>query len=132
MSSIETSSVMEINRKFYEAIETHDIQLMQHVWSTESFSRCLHPGWPVLEGFSDIMASWVSIFGGGQKLTFSLRHITPVIREDLAALHFIENVLFEDPDGVREFNVSCTNIFLKSNGEWKMILHHASPNPVQP
>ena len=121
------NSVLEANERFYGAFNKNDIELMMSVWFKDSTSQCIHPGWDVLTGFEDIMASWQKIFSAGQDLEIKLSHIEVTASENLAWVTCQENLFSVLTSGVQLSKVHSTNIYKQVQGEWKMILHHASP-----
>ena len=54
--------VVEANLKFYFALESLDVDLMEEVWATDASAICIHPGWTRLAGWENIRASWEQIF----------------------------------------------------------------------
>ena len=120
-------NIIEVNQKFYDAFNKNDIELMIGVWLNDSASQCIHPGWDVLNGFEPIMISWQKIFTAAQDLEIKLSHLEVTTSEDLAWVTCQENLFSILSSGVQLSKVHSTNLFKKINGEWKMILHHASP-----
>ena len=121
------NSVLEANQKFYGAFNKNDIELMMGIWLNDSTSQCIHPGWDVLNGFEDIMVSWQKIFSAGQDLEIKLLHVEVTASESLAWIACQENLFSVLTSGVQLSKVHSTNLFKQIHGEWKMILHHASP-----
>ena len=54
--------VVEANLKFYFALESLDVDLMDEVWATDASAICVHPNWNRLAGWENIRASWEQIF----------------------------------------------------------------------
>ena len=54
--------VVEANLKFYFALESLDIGLMDEVWATDASAVCIHPGSARLIGWDQIRSSWEQIF----------------------------------------------------------------------
>src|SRR5262245_5599596 len=59
MSDRETA--LFANAAFYAAFGTRDIKAMEDVWSRDQPVSCIHPGWPVVHGRTEVMASWSGI-----------------------------------------------------------------------
>ncbi len=55
-------SVLQANRKFYQALAALDLRAMNHLWLNENWVRCVHPGWAPLEGWEAVHESWQRIF----------------------------------------------------------------------
>ena len=119
--------VIEANQNFYNAFNKSDIELMIEIWLNDSASQCIHPGWDVLIGFENIMTSWQKIFAAAQDLEIKLSHVDVTASENLAWVTCQENLFSIVSSGVQLSKVHSTNLFKMMNGEWKMILHHASP-----
>src|SRR5690606_37308178 len=62
------AGVQEANRRYYEAFESRDLDLMSDVWEHSDRIACTHPGWRTLRGWGAVSASWFAIFGGPQQL----------------------------------------------------------------
>ena len=124
MSEIE---VLKTNQRFYDAFNKNDIELMIGVWLNDPISQCIHPGWDVLIGFENIMTSWQKIFAAAQDLEIKLSHVDVTASENIAWVTCQENLFSIVSSGVQLSKVHSTNLFKMMNGEWKMILHHASP-----
>ena len=119
--------VLKINQRFYDAFNKNDIELMIGVWLNDPISQCIHPGWDVLIGFKNIMTSWQKIFAAAQDLEIKLSHVDVTASENIAWVTCQENLFSIVSSGVQLSKVHSTNLFKMMNGEWKMILHHASP-----
>ena len=125
-------SIIEANQIFYNAFNKSDIELMIGIWLNDSTSQCIHPGWDVLTGFENIMSSWQKIFTAAQDLEIKLSHVEVTSSENLAWITCQENLFSIISSGVQLSKVHSTNLFKMVNGEWKMILHHASPVSGRP
>ena len=119
--------VLKTNQRFYDAFNKNDIELMIGVWLNDPISQCIHPGWDVLIGFENIMTSWQKIFAAAQDLEIKLSHVDVTASENIAWVTCQENLFSIVSSGVQLSKVHSTNLFKMMNGEWKMILHHASP-----
>ena len=119
--------VLKTNQRFYDAFNKNDIELMIGVWLNDPISQCIHPGWDVLIGFENIVTSWQKIFAAAQDLEIKLSHVDVTASENIAWVTCQENLFSIVSSGVQLSKVHSTNLFKMMNGEWKMILHHASP-----
>ena len=119
--------VLESNQRFYDAFNKNDLDLMIRIWLNDPVAQCIHPGWDVLNGFEPIIESWRKIFLTGQGLEIKLSHVEATASEDLAWVTCQENLFSMSIDGVQLSKVHATNLFQQVRGEWKMVLHHASP-----
>jgi ketosteroid isomerase-like protein len=122
----------EANRRFYEALESLDLDLMDRVWSHTDPVRCIHPGWDVLEGWAAIRRSFAQIFAGTSWL-----RVTPtsVLLADYGSVGLVvcsENITTKEGSGVGVAVAQATNLFTREAGLWKLLLHHASLSPAPP
>jgi ketosteroid isomerase-like protein len=99
--------VSAANQSFYIAHETRDIEAMTAIWEHSDRVVCVHPGWPILRGWDDVLQSWVGIFRGPGQSQFILTNLV-------------------DANGAG--TIAATNLFVRDHeGEWKLVTHHGSP-----
>mmetsp|Transcript_6700 Transcript_6700/g.16850 ORF Transcript_6700/g.16850 Transcript_6700/m.16850 type:complete len:347 (+) Transcript_6700:3-1043(+) len=145
-------SVRKTQYRFYEAFSNSDLGAMREVWSKgggdehtgeDDDVRCIHPGMESIDGYENIMSSWEQIFGpttttstasssssspsssssspSPPSFTIEPERSTIKIHGITAICSCIEKT--QPGDGMLE----CLNIYRREDGEWKMILHMASP-----
>jgi ketosteroid isomerase-like protein len=122
--------VLKVNERFYRALGTRDLQLMDSVWVRESRVGCVHPGWIMLKGWDALRQSWENVFDPRDQLDVELANVTVEVRGNVAWLTCIQKLIYKNriPASV---NISqSTNIFERRDSEWLMVLHHASPIPI--
>ena len=112
--------VRRAQSKFYDCFTQQDVSAMKKVWSSREDIRCVHPGMTSLEGVDAIMTSWEQIFSGSQAFTIEPSRTKIDICGQTALCSCIE----ETPGGGK---LECLNIYRREDGDWKMILHMASP-----
>ena len=131
MSDLESDKILKVNQLFYEALGTRNIELMKAVWANDEKVGCVHPGWTILKSWEAIMQSWENVFDPEDQVDISLSEIAIKINGEMAWLTCVQEMVYVNRDPV-SFNLSqSTNIFEKSNNEWKMVIHHASPIPAE-
>ena len=113
---------------FYEAIERRDLDAMSGVWDHEAEVSCIHPGGPRLDGIDTILESWRAIFAGGQRLRFERSGTLLTAGADVAAYCLFEVIRFGDRFE-QQGTVIATNVYRRSVHGWRMVVHHASPDP---
>jgi ketosteroid isomerase-like protein len=116
-------SVLAVNRAFYDAFESHDLDAMSDLWEHSDRASCVHPGWAVLRGWAAVGASWMTLFQGPREQQFLLSDEHVVVAGDAAWVTVDENILF--PDGAA--TVSALNLFVRDDGRWRMVGHHGAP-----
>lgn len=115
------------NARFYEAFENADMEAMASVWAHDEHVRCIHPGWAAATGWEAVRAGWEAVFAGGAALRFSLRNVRGRVLDRVGVVFLREEIVFTG-DAVRQtVGTETTNVFLFDGGEWRMVLHHASP-----
>lgn len=131
MSQEETDKILEVNKLFYKALSKRDLGLMKQVWIKDKKAGCVHPGWTILRSWDAIMQSWENIFDPADQVDITLSDIRVSIKKNVAWVTCIQNMAYINRHPV-SYNLSqSTNIFEKSNGDWKMVVHHASAIPMK-
>ncbi|MCU1366514.1 MAG: uncharacterized protein JWN39_2153 [Ilumatobacteraceae bacterium] len=118
-----SAEVLEINQAFYDAHEARDLAAMAAVWEHSDRSCCVHPGWPILRGWPLIEESWRRIFAGAGRNQFIITNEAVVADGDVAWVSLDENLV----DGSVGGTIAATNVFVRTDGLWKMVLHQGSP-----
>jgi ketosteroid isomerase-like protein len=122
--------VLKVNQRFYIALGTRDLQLMESVWVREFRVGCVHPGWIMLKGWDALRQSWENVFDPRDQLDVELANVNVEVRGNVAWVTCIQKLIYKSriPVGI---NISqSTNIFEKHDSGWLMVLHHASPVPI--
>ncbi|BAU04704.1 DUF4440 domain-containing protein [Fischerella major NIES-592] len=121
------SEILAVNDAFYRAFEKKDIEAMSAVWSQGTGSLCVHPGWDILRGWKAISTSWQKIFKNTPYIEINAEIISVEIRDHLAYIVLVENVMQVINGRKIEARSLATNIFEFLGGKWYLIHHHASP-----
>ena len=116
---------------FYEAFEKSDLEAMMDVWADDEEIVCVHPGGPRLTGTEQIRESWRQMFAGGQTLKFKLREQRALNGMTLVVHSVYEQISVGGEARVRN-PVIATNVYLRTQDGWRMVVHHASPAPSAP
>ncbi|MDH5458548.1 MAG: nuclear transport factor 2 family protein [Nitrospinota bacterium] len=122
--------ILSSNQHFYDAFNKQDLAMMKAVWQDDVNARCIHPGWPVLKGYQEIIDSWEDIFNHNQHMEIKVSDEDVMIQDDFAWVSCQENLFSIKMTGVQSSKVHATNLYQKVAGEWKMILHHAAAIPT--
>jgi len=110
---------------FYEALEAADLEAMMEVWAEDEEIVCVHPGWPRLAGYQQIRDNWAQIFRSGERLKVHLSAQLYVQGLMLSVHSLHENILVAGEPKARA-PVVTTNVYLRSAGGWRMVVHHGS------
>ena len=126
-SATAEAEVRELNQKFYLALESLDLEAMEKVWLHHDLVRCVHPGWPMLSGWESVRESWEEIFRNTESMLVTTRDVSLNIEGAVAWITCTERATWKRADHSETALVQATNLYLRREGEWKMVLHHASP-----
>ena len=123
-----TGDVESANAALYTAFETGDVDLMEAVWDAEEPEAlvCVHPGWPMLRGRTNVLRSWSAVMAGTEYIQFFLTDVQVVVAGDTAVVTCTENVLTSADVGDNAA-VVATNVFVRRRGGWRLLVHHGSP-----
>ena len=126
----EIKAVERANQEFYDALQQLSLNRMDQIWLHEDWVKCIHPGWELIEGWSDIRSSWENIFRNTQSMQIALTQVSVRREGELAIVVCTENISSHSPEGIRSALALATNLYVQRNGRWLMVHHHASPLPM--
>ena len=115
---------------FYEAFERGDLAAMMVVWAEEEDVVCVHPQGPRLVGFEAVRESWMQVFTSGVMLRVRIAEAKQFHGQSLAVHSVIETI--SSPGGETATQpISATNVYVLTETGWRMVMHHASPLPLE-
>ncbi|HKJ71441.1 MAG TPA: nuclear transport factor 2 family protein [Gammaproteobacteria bacterium] len=112
-------AVLFANQAFYHAFNSRDADFMDRIWARHAPVACIHPGWDPLVGREAVMESWRQIFANTTGGTLQAQEERTVVSGDHAYVLTYE-VIGEQP-------LIATNLFVREEGEWRMVHHQAGP-----
>jgi len=118
--------VVEANLKFYFALESLDIDLMDEVWATDASAICIYPGWTRLAGWENIRASWQQIFKNTAFMRIDVSEVSVEVQGQVAWVTCLENITTATGEQMRRAQAYATNVFIYEDERWLLVLHHAS------
>lgn len=121
--------VLAANQAFYEALQSLDLAKMEAAWWHEDWVRCLHPGWELILGWEEVRESWATIFRSTVRMRVAISRSVVHVLGETAWVSCIENVTSTFEGGFTTALVEATNIFVRRNGEWRLVHHHTTPLP---
>jgi ketosteroid isomerase-like protein len=130
-SESDLDGLREANARFYRAVETLDLEVMDRLWAHEGWVRCVHPGWDILVGWDSVRQSWQEIFANTRWLRVTPTTIEAAVIGDVGVVVCSENITATSDGDVGVAVAQATNLFRRSEDGWRMIHHHASPAPVR-
>ncbi|MFI0352333.1 nuclear transport factor 2 family protein [Actinomadura sp. 9N407] len=133
-NAVDRARLEEVNAEFYAAFEDGDLDRMGAVWADGPYAAgvsCVHPGWSLLRGREEVLRSWALIMANTGYIQFVLTDVETDVYGDQAVITCNENILTADEGTESGFlaggSIVSTNVFVRSNGEWRLLLHHGSP-----
>jgi uncharacterized protein (TIGR02246 family) len=129
------AAVEAANAELYNAFETADLDRMAALWDDDDGVVCVHPGWPMLRGRSQVLRSWAVIMANTSYIQFFLTDVSVELLGELAVVTCEESILTGVGGGGDDAGpglgdaarVVATNVFRLRDGEWRLRLHHGSP-----
>lgn len=118
-------SSAEAEAAFYDAFHRADLEAMMAVWADGEEVVCVHPGGPRLLGIAAVRESWRQILEASPGITFHLSHQHCQVDGPVAVHSLRENISV--PGDPARHVVLATNVYRRTDGGWRMVLHHASP-----
>jgi uncharacterized protein (TIGR02246 family) len=124
-----TTDVEAANTALYEALESADVDRMAQVWDDEDPDAlvCVHPGWPMLRGRSQVLRSFSAIMANTPYIQFFLTDVDVRVAGDTAVVTCTENILTEVTQEGSSGQVVATNVFRLRSAGWRLQVHHGSP-----
>ena len=110
---------------FYSAFSALDLDAMQDCWAPLPAVYCVHPGGPALRGPEAVMQGWREIFSSAKPPNISYS-LVEAQRTPSLVVHLVEERIRPGGEGSDASLVMATNLFIRHQGEWRMLAHHAS------
>lgn len=107
------------NDAFYQAFAAADLSAMDAVWAEQPNVFCVHPGWAPITRRAEVMASWQEILANAGPIP--VRCVAP------KATLFGEVGLVCCYERFASQHLVASNLFIRLDGRWRMIHHHAGP-----
>jgi len=127
----DASQLREANEAFYRALETLDLEAMDRLWCHERWVRCVHPGGEAIVGWEDVRRSWQQIFASTRWIRVTPTAVDIKVLGNVGMVACSENITAANEGDVGLAVAQATNLFQRATGGWCMVVHHASPSPVQ-
>jgi ketosteroid isomerase-like protein len=129
MKHVIYATAQDTESAFYDALEKSDLDTMMSVWADEDDIVCVHPGGVRSSGVAQVREAWRRIFACGQQLQFRLQYQQVITSGTLAVHSIYEEILIIGEKRTLPPVIS-TNIYLRTEHGWRMIVHHASAAPA--
>lgn len=111
--------VLEVNQAFYRAFTARDLPALEALWAQRAPVACIHPGWDALDGRPEVLASFKAILESSG---------SPRVTSTSAQARLLGDVAYVTcHELVGTGRLVATNIFVREDGEWRMVHHQSSP-----
>lgn len=121
--------VREANERFYMAMNAAEVGEMDEVWADDPSAVCIHPGREAIIGYERIRESWLVIFSSTNSMSIAAGSEIITVSHDVAWVSCVETISLMMEEGLAAAAAQATNIFRRTDGRWRMLVHHASPIP---
>jgi uncharacterized protein (TIGR02246 family) len=128
----EQQGVADANDVFYRALSERDLTVMAEVWFPADWAECVHPGSTAIRGWDAVRESWRSVFGADATVTVTPGDVRVRIVGDVAWASCVERIAAAEGDEIHSSLAQATNVFVRHDGRWRLVVHHASPVPYMP
>jgi len=125
------AELLGANASFYESLEKFDLVAMRSLWYRGDGVRCIHPGWEAINGYEAIIESWDQVFRNTGWMRVTPTDVSTWRLGELGLVYCAENITAKHEDEVGVAVTMATNVFRQTENGWRMVLHHASPAPVE-
>ena len=125
----EQQAVAEANDAFYQALTQHDLAAMIELWFPADWAECVHAGWTALRGWDAVLDGWRLVFDSSSRFAVVPSDVRVRIVADVAWVSCLERIAAAEGDQIHTSLTHATNLFVRHDGRWRMVLHHASPVP---
>jgi len=122
----ESDPVVEANLKFYFALESLDLDLMEEVWATDASACCVHPSGYRLTGWESIRSNWEQIFKNTPFMRVDVSNTVVEVHGAVAWVNCFENITTSVGNQLQRARACATNVFIFEDDRWLLVLHHAS------
>jgi hypothetical protein len=120
----DTAELLFANEAFYHVFRGRDLAAMEALWARRAPISCVHPGWTALRTRAAVMESWDGILSNPESPSVECRGARAHLLGELGVV-----LCYEIIGGSV---LTTTNVFLREDGAWRMVHHHAGPCAVPP
>ena len=121
--------VAEANSAFYEALTNRDLGAMARLWFPADWVECIHPGMAALRGWDAVHESWAVLFAAAANLMVAATSVHIRLIGDVAWVGCEERIANWSEGRMNSSLAHATNVFVKHDDQWRMVVHHASAVP---
>ena len=129
--NVDADAVRAVNARFCHARTAQNLLEMEAVWSHAAHVCCVHPGGPMVHGWTQIRDSWRAVLSSVLSLAVEPEGEQVTIVGPTAIVTCREHVSAFTAEGMTRRASQVTNVYQKRGGRWQLIVHHASPLDAQ-
>ena len=122
------ASPQDAEAAFYDAFMKHDLDAMMGVWADDDEVYCVHPRGGRVTGVAQVRESWRQVFASAQNVRFQVRN-QHMLQAMMVAVHSVYEQITIGGEGRTRACMVATNIYMRTDHGWRMMVHHASPAP---
>ena len=120
----DTTELLFANETFYHVFRGRDLAAMDDLWARAAPVACVHPGWQALMTREAVMESWDGILSNPEAPKVDCRGARAHLLGELGVVLCYEII--------GRSVLTATNLFLREDGAWRMVHHHAGPCGAPP
>lgn len=121
MTNDAEDEVRATNEAFYRAFRNRDADAMASIWAEHAPVSCVHPGMDPIEGRDEVLSTWRRILGHRESPQLLCADVKVHLLSETAYVVCLEGMAHRPPALI------ATNIFVREDGLWRMVHHHAAP-----
>lgn len=125
----DTAELLFANEAFYHVFRSRDLAAMEALWARRAPIACVHPGWQALITREAVMESWSDILSNPKAPKVDCRGARAHLLGELGPARLGLVLCYEI---IGRSVLTATNIFLREDGAWRMVHHHAGPCGTPP
>jgi ketosteroid isomerase-like protein len=118
-SLTDIDAVLNVNLDFYRAFNERSLKTMEAFWAKNAPVLCVHPGWTAVTGRESVLQSWRAILANPDS--------PRVMCHDDRAFLYGDIAIVQCEEELDSGHLVATNMFIREDGDWKLIHHQASP-----
>jgi ketosteroid isomerase-like protein len=119
----------EAEDAFYDALEDADLERLMTVWAENDEVCCLLPMAPLVQGHAAVRDVFARVFSGGKGVSLNISHLCWIEAGDIAIHQVEEAVQGAPPNAPSPPPFYGTNIFLRNDSGWRLLIHQNAPTP---
>jgi len=125
----EQQAVAAANQGFYDALNARDLAAMERIWFPADWAECIHPGGIALRGWPAVRDSWAIAFMSTVPSMVAVTDVHVHLLGDVAWVSCTERIAATIDGEIHASAAHATNVFVRHDDAWRMVVHHASPVP---